>query len=87
VAPVAPVAPVTPLQSVLVVVISLSSSLPLPFVSRPNWMVTPPVAQVLPATTDVTRTAAFKPLRLVTVHEEVEPLQTSNWLVLHTYQT
>jgi hypothetical protein len=50
-------------------------------------MVTPPVAQVFPATTDVTRTAAFKPLRLVTVHVEVEPLQTSNWLVLHTYQT
>ena len=34
----------------------------------------------------VTRTAALRPLMLVTVHVEVEPLQITNWLELHTYQ-
>jgi hypothetical protein len=52
------------------------SSLPLPFKSRPNAMLDPPVGHWLPGLTGVTLTAAFRPFRLVWTQILELPRQT-----------
>src|SRR5678810_1092543 len=70
-------------------VISLASSTPLRFLSRPSSSRAPPAGQgpLGSAASSLTRTAALCPFRLVAVQVPVLPLQTTNWLELHTYQT
>jgi hypothetical protein len=64
------------LQTFALVETSESSSTPLRFVSSPNFTVIPPAGHAEPGLSGTTFTAAFRPLMLVSVHVEVEPLQT-----------